>query len=234
MKRSKLLIGILIIFLSASSIFAQTEPLKCNSQVQFHLVNGYSLSYLTMFSSSSGIRLKVDLGLFGSSSDSEHTQRYYNDPSVNSSTDVQKYKEDQSSNSQFINVTVNYHWLAELTKDLKLYLGAGPLIRLTRYSSENTQDRSATSYYSASKSNNKNTNSSFGLGVQGVVGIECSVTQKLSLLAEFNLDCTYSWDHRSYSSQSQPVVLSRTESTYDGNSWNYALNNLKIGIAYNF
>lgn len=234
MKCPKLSTGILILLLSSSSYFAQTDSLKLNSQVQFHLLNGYSLSYLNILSSSSGIRFKVDLGLFGSSGDSENAQRYYNNPAVNSPSDIQKYNEDLSSNSQFLNLAVNYIWLAEITKDLRLYLGAGPLVSLTRYSNENTQDRSATAYYPASKSKSKNTNSSFGLGVQGVAGIECAVTEKISLLAEFNLDCTYSWDHRSYSSESQPVVLSRTESTYEGNSWNYALNNLKIGIAYSF
>jgi hypothetical protein len=234
MRLSKLSLVVLSVLFSSISLYAQTDSVKCNSQIQFHLVNGYSLSCLNLLSSSSGIRFKVDLGLNGSSGNSEHIQSYYNNGSNNSASEVQKFMEDRASSSQNLNLVVNYIWLSNITKEIRLYFGIGPLISFYRYNSENNQERNATSYYPASKSIYETTSSSLGLGIQGMIGIECTVTERISLLAEFNLNGTYSWDHWKNSSESQPVVLSRTESTNDGNSWNYGLNNLKIGIAYNF
>lgn len=234
MSRSKSVFIVITILFSSISLFSQTDSVKCNSQIQFHLINGYSLSYINLLSSSTGIRFKADLGLNGFSGNIERSQIYYNNGANNSTDDVQKFKEDRSSSSQYLNLAVNYFWLSSITKEIRLYLGVGPLISFSRYNSKNDQERNATLYYPASKSIYETTSSSLGLGIQGVIGIECTVTEKISLLAEFNLNGTYSWDHWKNKSESQPVGLNRTESTNDGNSWNYGLNNLKIGIAYNF
>lgn len=234
MQHSKSSLIVLAVFFSSISLFAQTDSVKYNSQIQFHLINGYSLSYLNLLSSSTGLRFKVDLGLNGSSGNSERSQIYYNNGSNNSAVDVQKFKEDKSSSSQYLNLAVNYFWLSNITKEIRLYLGVGPLISFSRYNSENNQERNATSNYPASRSVYETTSSSFGLGIQGVIGIECAVTEKISLLAEFNLSGTYSWDYWKNKSENQGTLSGRTESTINGNSWNYGLNNLKIGIAYNF
>ena len=234
MQHSKLSLTVLAVFFSSISLFAQTDSVKCNSQIQFHLINGYSLSYFNLLSSSTGLRFKADLGLNGSSGNSEQSQIYYNNGSNNSADDVQKSKEDRSSSSQYFNLAVNYFWLSNIAKEIHLYLGVGPLISFSRYNSENDRERNAISNYPASRSVYETTSSSLGLGIQGVIGIECPVTEKISLLAEFNLNGTYSWDRWKSKSEDQSVGLSRIETTNDGNSWNYGLNNLKIGIAYNF
>ncbi len=234
MVRSKSVLIALAILFSSISLFAQTDSAKCNSQIQFHLVNGYSLSYLNLLSASSGIRFKIDVGLSGSSGNSERIQSYYNNGSNISASEVQKFKEDRASSSQYLNLAINYFWLSNITKKIRLYFGIGPLINFSRYISENNQERNATSYYPADESIYETTSSSLGLGVQGMIGLECTVTEKISLLAEFDLNGTYSWDHWKNMSESKPIGQSRTESTNDGNSWNYGLNNLKIGIAYNF
>ncbi len=234
MKRTKSSLIALTIFFSSISLFAQTDSVKCNSQIQFHLVNGYSLSYLNMLSSSTGMRFKVDLALNGSSSNSDQVQNYFSSGSNNPPSDIQKFNNDRSSDSQIINLIANYLWISNIVKEIRLYVGIGPMVSFSRYSNENTQDRSAASYYSASNSFNEQTSSSFGLGLQGTIGLECLVTEKISLLAEFNLDGTYSWVHWKDRNGNQQETLSRTETTEDGNSWGYGLNNLKIGISYNF
>jgi hypothetical protein len=236
MQHSKSSLIVLAILFSAVSLLAQTDSVSYKKQLQFHLINGYSLSYLNLFCPSSGLRFKIDLGLDGSSGNSDREQNYYNDGSNNSASEVQKYNEERSSSSQNLNLIVNYLWLSNITKEVRLYLGLGPMISLSRYNSESDQDRSATLYYSASKSNSKTISSSFGLGIQGVIGLECVIAEKFLLLAEFNLNGTYTWDHWKNTSEdrSPSISLNRTENIEDGNSWNYGLNNLKIGIAYRF
>jgi hypothetical protein len=113
-------------------------------------------------------------------------------------------------------------------------MGGGPMLSFGRSSSEEHSDRGATSYYPASKSFNEYSSKSFGVGFKGSVGIECGITKRLSLLTEFNLEGTYNWDNWKSRNESLEPGSSATETTDDGHSWNYALSNLRIGIAYNF
>lgn len=234
MRHSRLSLIVLAIIISAISLFAQTDSVKCNSQIQFHLINGYSLSYLSMLSPATGVRFKADLGLNGSSSNSDHLQNYFNSGSNSSASDEQRYTEDGSSSSQSLNLVVNYLWFSNITKEMRLYLGVGPMISFSRYDNEHNQNRSASSFYEADKSYYETTSSSFGLGFQAILGIECFITEKISLNAEFNLNGTYNWNHSMNKSGSQQTGWSKAETTVDGNSWNYGLNNLKIGVSFNF
>ena len=233
MRQSKLSLIVLTILFSSISLFAQTDSVKCNSQIQFHLINGYSLSYLSMLSPTTGLRFKVDLGLNGSSSNLDSEENHFNSGTGNNSI-VQKVNNDGSNSSQYVNLTANYFWLSNITKDIRLYLGMGPLLNFSRSGYKNNYDTAATSYYPASKSSQETTSYSFGLGFQGAIGLECRVTDKISLLAELNLNGTYSWSHSKDISEDHNSGWNRTERTSDGNSWSYGLNNIKIGIAYNF
>jgi hypothetical protein len=229
MIRSKSKLVIIAILFSSISLFAQTDSVKCNSQIQFHLINGYSLSYLNLFNSTTGIRFKVDLGLNGSSGNKDRSQNYYS--TLNKS---QKFKEDQANSTQYFNTAVNYMWRSNIAKEINIYFGIGPLISYSRNHTENNSETMPSTENSYSKSFYETTSSSFGLGIQGVIGVECNIAEKISLLAEFNLNGTYSWEHWKYIYETQYINLNRTENTEDGNSWNYGLNNLKIGIAYRF
>ena len=234
MKRSKLLLLLVAILISNFSLFAQNDSLSYKNQLQFHLIDGYSLSYLNLFSPSSGIRFKIDLNFRGSSGSSDVTQNYFYNNSNNQSKDQQKIKENWSSSSQYFNLAVNYIWISNISKEINLYLGIGPLISYSRNYSNDDDKTTLTTPNSNSESIYESTSSSFGLGVQGVIGVECNITEKISLLAEFNLNGTYSWNHWLYDYENQSTGSNRTENTEDGSSWNYELNNLKVGIAYRF
>lgn len=229
MQRSKSSLIILTILFSACSLFAQTDSVSYKDQLQFHLINGYSLSYLNLFCPSSGLRFKIDLGLSGSSGKKDRSQNRYN--IINES---QKFKEDQANNAQYFNLAANYMWRFNIVREINLYLGIGPLIGYSRNHTENNSETMPSAQNSYSKSFYETTSSSFSLGIQGVLGVECNITEKISLLAEFNLNGTYSWDHSKYIYETQYTNLNRTENIEDGNSWNYGLNNLKVGIAYHF
>lgn len=229
MKHSQLSLIVLTVLFSSISLFAQTDSVSYKSQLQFHLINGYSLSYLNLFCPSSGIRFKVDIGLNGSSGNKDRSQNYYS--IINKS---QKFKDDMANSAQYFNLSVSYMWRSNIAKGINLYLGIGPLISYSRNHTENNSETMPSTENSYSKSFYETTSSTFGFGIQGVLGVECNITEKISLLAEFNLNGTYSWDHWKYIYETQYVNLNRTENTEDGNTWNYGLNNLKIGIAYRF
>ena len=233
MHRVKIL-SILAVFFSSVLTYAQSDSSKSNSQFQFHLVNGFSLSYLRVTEASSGLRFKIDVGLLGTLGDGEYIQHYSTQNSNGVPAEVQNSNNDESSNSQSLKINVNYLWFSNIAEGIRVYFGAGPAVNYNRLTSEINRDIHGTAFYPASKSLNKQTSSSFELGLMGAIGIECSISEKLSLLAEYNLEGTYIWGKSESRSENQLPSKSITESTENNNSWNYRLSNLKIGIAYKF
>ncbi|MCX6175209.1 MAG: outer membrane beta-barrel protein [Ignavibacteriales bacterium] len=234
MKPSKLLLLLLAILTTNFSLFAQNDSVSYKSQLQFHLINGYSLSYLNLFCPSSGIRFKIDLRFNGTSEDRDNIQNSFDNNPNNPISEEQKFKDNQANSSQNYNLAVNYMWISNIAKEINLYLGIGPLISYSRNHAVDNDETIPSTQNSYVKSFYEATSSSFGLGIQGVIGVECNITEKISMLAEFNLNGTYSWDYWKYNSENQSTSLSRTENTEDGSSWNYGLDNIKIGIAYRF
>ncbi|MBI3124237.1 MAG: hypothetical protein HYZ10_07520 [Ignavibacteriales bacterium] len=216
--------------------FAQTCDSTCTKdQIQFHLVNDYSVSYLKMLTPTSGLRYKIDLGLSGSTGDEDVANKYIYGTNQ---TSFQDGNDENNSSSQYVNLVFNYMMFHKLADEVSFYWGAGPLLSYSRSHSESISDRKNINqnqtYFSNSKS--ERTSSFIGAGLQLALGMEVSITQKLSFLAEFNLNGTYSWNKYSYSSTSSESQSSsnRNEHTENGNSWSYGLNQLKLGIAYRF
>jgi len=234
MKRSKLLLLSIALLTTNISLLAQNDSVSYKSQLQFNLINGYSLSYLNLFCPSSGIRFKIDLGAHGSFQNLDRSQSSSDNSLNNPFNQQQKFNEEQENVTQNFNIVVNYLWISNITKEVNLYLGIGPLISYYRNHSENNSKDVPTTQSDYNKSFYEITSSSFGLGLQGVIGVECNLTEKISLLGEFNLNGSYSWDHWKFSDENETTSLSRAENTEDGHSWNYELNNIKIGIAYRF
>lgn len=221
--------------------FAQTCDSTCceqpKSQIQFHLVNDYSVSYLKMLTPSSGLRFKIDLGLSGSSGDVDATNKHIYS---NNQTSSQDRTEDDNTSSQYVNLVFNYMMFHKLADEVSCYWGAGPLLSYSRYSSESNSDWRYVNQNQNDmhKSMSEFTNSTFGVGLQLAIGMEVLITQKLSLLAEFNLNGTYSWNNYSSSSRDEikgsNLYNSESNNESKGTSWNYGLNRLKLGIAYRF
>lgn len=216
--------------------FAQTDSVCTKDQIQFHLVNDYSVSYLKMLTPTSGLRFKIDLGLSGNGGDKDITDKHFFTSSQPEQIFTQNRAEEASSNYQYINLVMNYIMVNKLAKEVAFYFGAGPLVSFSRTSSEsnsnttNVNQNMTTFYISKSEYLDR----SFGLGVQVGLGIEVMFTQKFSFLAEFNLNGTYSWNKYWNHYEYQSSTVNKEESTSDGTSWNYGLNQLKLGIAYRF
>jgi hypothetical protein len=220
-------------FLLNYSLTAQSDSVRYTKQFQFHFVNGYSVSYLTTLPSTNLLRFKIDLGLGGSSRTLDEEEKYYNSLSSTDYYAISKKKADNSSNQQYINIVVNYMWRPLITKGVNLYLGVGPLFSFSKYYNNNIVENISPSTNPSDISSNVSKTTFYGIGIQGVIGIDCSITEKLSLLGEFNLDGTYGWEFSETKWEDQ-IIPNKRVSNGNGNSWNYGLNSLKVGIAFHF
>jgi hypothetical protein len=221
---------LLVIILLTNISFAQADSTYVKNQIQFHLVNDYSVSYLKMFAPTSGLRLKVDLGLSGSKQNSDDKNEF-TEPETETLVDRNS---ERDFNSQYVNLVLNYLRFVSPTDDIKIYYGAGPLLSFSRDENNYHSDILPTASYSSNQSSSEIVTRSFGIGLQLVAGIECPITTKLSLLAEFNLNGTYSWNYWSSMSEDKSATTSVQSNVEEGTSWNYGLNQLKLGIAYRF
>ncbi|MEW6701393.1 MAG: hypothetical protein AB1298_01620 [Bacteroidota bacterium] len=232
MRSSKLSFFVLLILLSSSFLFAQTDSSGYNSQLQFHLVNGYSLSYLNSLSNSSALRYKLDFNL--------SVQKVNNDLSSSFPSSIGNYSYSSAgkseSNSQMLNFTTQYLWYPLNESLVRIFLGAGPFISLNRIfryeSADQTQNDGSKSYNSY-----EILQYSLGIGIGGTAGVECFVTKQLSLIGEYGISGSYSWGKRRYSnkynsSPNQSVSENTNESNTNG--WSIGLGNLRLGIAFRF
>ncbi|KAF0141680.1 MAG: hypothetical protein FD122_1235 [Stygiobacter sp.] len=212
--------------------FAQTDSTCTKDKIQFHLVNDYSVSYLKMLSPTSGLRFKIDLGLNGTSSKQENDFRSV----YNSSQETISHSNDEPErNSQYANVVFGYTLVSKPIDKVSIYFVAGPLISYSRNSTKSNADRTYFETTEFENYKNEDVNETIGIGLQLALGVDLEITNKLSLLAEFDLNGTYGWNSGSY--MSEYYYDSRRnfhETTYSGTSWNYGLNRLKLGIAYRF
>lgn len=231
MKTSKLFVSVsAILFLLTTSLSAQSDSVGYKSQLQFHLVNGYSLSYLNSLSNSSALRYKLDFNL--------SVGKMNNDGSSSSTTssNVIYTTSKNESNSQGLNFTTQYLWYPVNESLVRIFLGAGPFISFDRFftssSINNTWNNNPKSY-----SSNETLQYSLGIGISGAAGVECFVTKQLSLIGEYGISGSYSWGKQKYlsksnSSPNQPVSENTNESNTNG--WNIGLGNFRFGIAFRF
>ena len=233
MRHLKFSIIVLAILFSACSLFAQNDSVSYNSQVQVHLINGYSLSYLKSLTDKSAFRLKVDLGFSindGSSDENIGADLSSRLPGTTNSTE-------RKNNSELIAIVAQYLTYPYKVSDLRLFWGGGPFISFNRDFYQTTVDFDPPQSSSQNKTseNSKNESYSFGIGINSVIGIECFVTNKISIVAEYGLSACYSWMKGKYSnvlSDDNPITSYSNE--ISGTNWEISLSNVKIGFTYHF
>jgi hypothetical protein len=235
MRKFKLASLLLITILLTNLSFAQTDSSCTKDQIQFHFLNTYSVSYLNMLTQDSGLRFKLSLWLNGSNGNKESSgENYYSSNNVKQVT-KSNGSNDENSSSQYFDFNFSYMMYHRLNSHLDLFLGGGPLISYSRYNSESTYKQSYVNTAQTTDYNNSymNFNRSISVGFQLTAGIELQLTHALTLLAEYNLAGTYSWNKDSYESSSVRDQNGHKTSS-EGTSWNYNLSNVKLGIAYRF
>lgn len=233
MSSSKLFVSIAaILFLFTSLFYAQSDSVGYKSQLQFHLVNGYSLSYLNSLSNSSALRYKLDFNLSvgkenSDGSVSSSSSNFYSSNSTSGSNE---------SNSQMVNFAVQYLWYPLDESLVRVFLGVGPVISLNRSFGHRSEDQTlndGSKYYNSTET----LQYSLGIGLGGVAAVECFVTRRISLIGEYGILGNYSWGKQKYSnkynpSANQPVSEYTNESNSHG--WNIGSGNLRLGIAFRF
>lgn len=237
MRNFKLVSSLLTIIFLTNISFAQECDSTCftekQNQIQFHLVNDYSVSYLKMLTPNSGLRFKIDLGLSGSNEINEINSRQSMATNLNVWEPTRTTKVDDTYSSQYVNLVVNYVRNFKVEKDINAFVGIGPLISYSRNSNESIRETRQTPIDDLEKVKFVNKNKWLGVGLQLALGVNVSITERLSLLAEFNLNGTYGWETINSSNEYKSSFSSSVQ-TSDGTSWNYGLNQLKLGIAYRF
>jgi len=233
MRHPKLLIVIFAILFSAGSISSQTDSSRYNSQIQFHLVNGYSLSYLNSLSDLSAFRFKLDLGFsFNDGSSDENSG-----PGLPSSLPGSSNSNERKNNSQLITVVVQYLNYPYKASDLRLFWGVGPFVSLNRYFNQTTINYKPPQGSSQNRASqfSENENYNFGIGINSVIGIEWFITSKISLIGEYSISVSYSWIKEKYSNvQYEDKPISSYSSETSGTNWGISLSNIKLGFAYRF
>lgn len=200
---------------AAFSVVDSTEtqrlfPFEDNTQaLQFHLVGQVAASYKFHFSPRSAVRLTADIS--GVLTDERKDISY--DPGSTLSYDVRR-------NTQGLRINPSYlHYFYDAGR-LKPFLGAGPFIGFNRnyweYSSKEN-DRPWSTY--------AETTTTWQFGLAAHAGVECFLTDYLSILAEYELDASYEPSTVERSNQS-------SHSTDETNTWKVELTSLRIGIGF--
>lgn len=232
MKTSKLFVSVsAILFLLTASLSAQTDSAFYKSQVQFHLVNGYSLSYLNSLSNSSALRYKLDFNFSVGKSNSDGT----NSSSSGNSSYSSSTSGTDENNYQGLSFAAQYLWYPMNEPFVRIFLGAGPFISFNRNfgsrSSDNTQNDGSKQHHS-----DESLQYSLGIGVGGAAGVECFITKQLSLIGEYGISGSYSWTKGKFSANqsynTSPPSSYSNES--NSNGWSLGLGNLRLGVAFRF
>ncbi|MCL4549323.1 MAG: hypothetical protein M1495_12225 [Bacteroidetes bacterium] len=243
MRSSKLFVSVsAILFLLTTSLFAQSDSVSYKSQIQFNLVNGYSLSYLNSLTNTSAIRYRINLNLSVGHSNGDGSRsdfsNYDSDTYSNHNSYTYSNSREQDNNSQSLSFSVGYITYPVEESIFRMFLGAGPYCVLERnYQKVSFFEKQSTGY------NNTNSNEtltySLGLGVNGVMGFECFIAKQISLIGEYGVYAKYYWGRDKSASSSNSQNNSSTSdngnsSENNSHGWNAGFSSLMLGVAFRF
>jgi hypothetical protein len=234
-------------FITLSTIsYAQTDSVNYKSQIQFNLINGYSLSYLNSLTNASAIRYRVNLNLSVGHSNEDGSysdfSNFNSDTYSNHNSQTRLNSNEQDNNSQSLSFSVGYFSYPIRESIFRMFLGAGPYCVFERnYQKNLSGDNTDNSYntYANTKNANETWTYSLGLGINGVLGFECFITKQISLIGEYGVYAKYYWGKEKYSTSSNSQntdSISSNGSSSENNSygWNVGLSSLMLGIAFRF
>lgn len=196
--------------------------------IQFHLVGGYALSYVSSRSEQSALRFTGDVSYSGSSLEGPMK-------STSSPSTVQNTDETSEGHSYAIDVTVSYLHSLDVTDNTFFYFGLGPSARYARTYQKNTYNETASTDPQPYNSKNENRTTDWGIGIRVIAGVESSLSSDVSVLAEYQLSGFTTWSHTNYKSSywSGPSSTSYTTER-DRRGWQVEFHSIKLGIAVHF
>jgi len=234
MFRSKLSLAVLISLLSVFSINAQTDTSSCKNKFEFMFVNGYSITYSTNLTPCSALRYKLDLDINWNKDDTDSDRESSIIlPDQSSSNNYSLYN-DENYNSQDISFAVQYLWINEINSKVKLSVGAGPFLEFSR-----SHDNYKSGYvYESGNSNdyeNNRDSHTFGVGLLGSIGLQCDLTESLSIVAQYDLTLKHGWTKSEIeSTNTDPSLKNIQKTNNDTNTWSFDLSSIKLGVGFRF
>lgn len=229
MHTKKMFFLISLFLISLSKIYSQTDSSSYKNEFQFHVVNSYSFSYVNFISENSSLRYMFDIDLNANGSDGDATSNF-NSSYANGHTESSS---DSEYNSQTIGFYPTYLIYPIRESIFTMYVGGGPYLSLQRYFSRYTSKTDNGNEIGNSASTNLDYY--LNLGIDGIIGVECSITEKISLLAEYGLFVYYGWTKgKGTNSFSSETYTNNNTRESDGNRWGTELAGVKLGISFRF
>ncbi len=208
----------MILILSLSNIFAQTDSVLTDQKnhvnsIQLYMVNDISAAYKHMFSDKSALDISVEINggfLF------DDTER------KNTRADGFTNRRDESreDEAQRYHLVSLYKYYPYRDRELKLFLGMGPLMGY-EYRENIYQDEDNRTYTYKSRS--------ISAGISLNTGIEYHLTSRFFLIAEYRFLASYEW----YIYKNIYKSDSRTLDERTTNRIRYDLKNIRLGIGFN-
>lgn len=206
---------------------SDSSAISRRDAIQFHLVGGYALSYVSFSSEQSALRFTGDVSYSGNSLEGPMKST--------SPSNFQNTDETSEGHSYAIDVTVSYLHSLDVTDNTFFYFGLGPSARYARTYQKNTYTETASTNPQPYNSKNENRTTDWGIGIRVIAGVESSLSSDVSVLAEYQLSGFTTWSLTNYKSSywSGPSLTSYTTDT-DRRGWQVVFHSIKLGIAVHF
>lgn len=232
MHTKKMLFAISLFLISIPKIYSQTDSSSYKNEFQFMLVDGYSFSYVNFISEESAIRYMVNINVSAGGTDGNSETTYVPDTNP---YDENKESTETERDYQSIGFYPSYVIYPIKESIFRMYVGGGPYLLLQRTFSKYKSDWLHESQETVNKHTSETLNYSINLGMTGIIGVECSISQKISLLAEYGIYAHYGWYKDKWtSSSSQGEYNSSRTTDKDGTQWSVGLAGVKLGITFLF
>lgn len=226
MQTKKMFLLISLFLISLSKIYSQTDSSSYKNEFQFMLVDGYSFSYVNFISDNSAIRYMININISAGGEDGNSKTTYTTDSNLQ-----EEGSTDFESNYQSIGFYPSYVVYPIRESVFTMYVGGGPYLLFQRdFSKSNNEPASSNFKYTY-----EYLDYTLYAGVTGIIGVECLISKRISLLAEYGIWAHYGWNKHKFTNTSSNGENSDghvTETT--GNKWRVGISGVKLGISFLF
>lgn len=205
-----------LIPLSFFQLYAQSDSLinQTENSLNLFLLNSFSMGYDIALSSNSAINISGDISGYFNSDDIDSKSNYYGTSDTTFSKDSEEYSNIDNDFTLYV-LYKNYFYIDQ---DFKCYFLIGPLIGYHNSKYERNNNSSSS----------ENKRSGIFSGITFNPGFSYSLTERLSLLSEYRIKLTYSWDTEKYFSKSNTKRIENN----DINRTSIQIQNLRVGISF--
>ena len=225
-----ILFSVVLLFFCGSIYSQDTSPSASyntyidSSQVLFHVIGGYSLSYSP---DSMPLRYSLEVDLSFQDKDSEQINKNEIEATITEDKDEGEMQRTDYS----LDFTTYYIYSFYKSKNIHVYGAAGPTIGYSynKYEMSNIED-DRNYYYT-----HENSTKIYSAGVTTLFGVEGFISDNVSLVGEYRLRAQYEReDFESKSKRENDGFISRYSSSNEKSGWALDLSSVQIELAVYF